>query len=202
MFTSRAEYRLRLRQDNADLRLTPKGRELGLVTDERWRAFSTRKEALCAGAARLAETTVTPDSDLAGAVRQATGEDVAKPVSVRELLKRPGVDADALAPALESGGVGVPAEVLAQLAIDAKYEGYLTRQDDEIAQVKENEGMPLAPGFDYDAISGLSNELKEKLRARRPVNLAEAARVPGVTPAALSLLLVYAKRARDEALHD
>ena len=202
MFTSRAEYRLRLRQDNADLRLTPKGRELGLVTDERWRAFSTRKEALRAGAARLAETMVTPGGDLAGAVRQATGEDVAKPVSVRELLKRPGVDADALAPALESGGVGVPAEVLAQLAIDAKYEGYLTRQDDEIAQVKENEGMPLAPGFDYDAISGLSNELKEKLRARRPVNLAEAARVPGVTPAALSLLLVYAKRARDEALHD
>ena len=201
MFTSRAEYRLRLRQDNADLRLTPKGRELGLVTDERWRAFSTRKEALRAGAARLAETTVTPGGDLAGAVRQATGESVAKPVSVRELLKRPGVDADALAPALESGGVGVPAEVLAQLAIDAKYEGYLTRQDDEIALVKENEGMPLALGFDYDAISGLSNELKEKLRVRRPVNLAEAARVPGVTPAALSLLLVYAKRAHDEALH-
>ena len=198
MFTSRAEYRLRLRQDNADLRLTAKGRALGLVDDERWRAFRARKEALRAGAARLAETMVTPGGDLAGAVRQATGERIAKPVSVRELLKRPGVDADALAPALESSGAGVPAEVLAQLAIDAKYEGYLVRQDDEIAQVKENEGMPLPPSFDYDAVSGLSNEIKEKLRARRPANLAEAARVPGVTPAALSLLLVYAKRARDE----
>ena len=201
MFTSRAEYRLRLRQDNADLRLTPKGRELGLVDDVRWQAFRARKDALRAGAARLAEAMVTPGGDLAGAVLNATGERIAQTVSVRDLLKRPGVDADALAPALEACGVGVAAEVLAQLAIDAKYEGYLARQDDEIAQVKENEDMPLPPAFDYAAISGLSNELTEKLRARKPANLAEAARVPGVTPAALSLLLVHAKRARAEALH-
>ena len=199
MFTSRAEYRLRLRQDNADLRLTPQGHALGLVDDVRWRAFTARRAALRDGGARLAAIVVTPGSDLAGAVQAATGEQVAKPIGLHDLLKRPAVDADALAPALESLDVGVSAEVLAQLAIDVKYEGYLARQDDEIAQLRENEGIALPPTFDYAGVSGLSNELQEKLRARRPANLAEAARVPGVTPAALSLLLVHAKRAAVEA---
>ena len=201
MFTSRAEYRLRLRQDNADLRLTPKGREMGLVDDRRWRVFEERRRALREGGGRLAGVKVAPGSDLAAAVAAATGEQVAKAVSLHEVLKRPSVDAEILASALEAHGVGVPAEVLAQLAIDAKYEGYLTRQDDEIARVKENERMPLRSDFDYGAISGLSNELQEKLRSRRPANIAQASRVPGVTPAALSLLLVYAKRDRDEHAH-
>ncbi len=201
MFTSRAEYRLRLRQDNADLRLTPKGREMGLVDDRRWRVFEERRRALREGGGRLAGVKVAPGSDLAAAVAAATGGQVAKAVSLREVLKRPSVDAEILASALEAHGVGVPAEVLAQLAIDAKYEGYLTRQDDEIARVKENERMPLRSDFDYGAISGLSNELQEKLRSRRPANIAQASRVPGVTPAALSLLLVYAKRDRDEHAH-
>ena len=201
MFTSRAEYRLRLRQDNADLRLTPKGRAMGLVDDNRWRAFEGRRRSLREGADRLAGVTVAPGSDLAAVVAAATGEQVGKAVSLRDLLKRPSVDAETLAPALAAQGLGVSAQALAQLAIDAKYEGYLARQDDEIARVKDNERMPLPPHFDYRAISGLSNELKEKLRSRRPANLAEASRVPGVTPAALSLLLVYAKRERDETIH-
>ena len=198
MFTSRAEYRLRLRQDNADLRLTPKGRALGLVDDARWRAFEARRRALRAAGERLGGATIAPGSDFAAAVAAATGEDVDRSLSVMELLRRPAVEARTLLPALRGRGLEVSADALAQLAIDAKYEGYLARQDDEIARVKANENLPLPEHFDYDAVGGLSNELKEKLRSRQPANVAEAARVPGVTPAALSLLLVFAKRARDE----
>ena len=194
MFTSRAEYRLRLRQDNADLRLTETGRRLGLVDDERWAAYSVRKRALERGAAVLAEVTAVPGNDLARAISEATGEPIDKPASLLELLKRPGVNADALAPALKDHGIAVDASALAQLEIDAKYEGYVLRQDEEIARVKANEGVALRPGFDYRVISGLSNELKDKLEARQPATIAQAARVPGVTPAALSLLLVHAKR--------
>ncbi len=199
MFTSRAEYRLRLRQDNADLRLTAKGRSLGLVDDERWRVFSARKRALEEGAAHLAGIVAVPGGDLAAAIEAATGEAVATPTSLIELLKRPDIHAEAVAAALTAAGsVPVDDAVLAQLEIDVKYEGYLRRQDDEIARVRAHEEVPLPSDFDYDGISGLSNELKEKLRLRRPANIAAAGRVPGVTPAALSLLLVHAKRGSRE----
>ena len=195
MFTSRAEYRLRLRQDNADLRLTPLGRELGLVDDERWRVFSARKRAVELGARRLAGTIAAPNSDLAQAIEAASGERIAASTSLYDLLKRPAVNADSVAAALAAQSEDAfDLGVLAQLEIDAKYAGYMRRQDDEIARVKTNERLPLAADFDYERISGLSNELKEKLRARRPASIAQAARVPGVTPAALSLLLVHAKR--------
>ena len=195
MFTSRAEYRLRLRQDNADLRLTPIGRSLGVVDDERWRVFSDRKRALKAGAERLAETVAAPGTDLARALETATGETIGKSTSLYELLKRPAIDAQAIATVL---GDSPDQDVLAQLEIEAKYAGYMQRQDDEIERVKDNENVALAADFDYARISGLSNELKEKLRTRAPATLAQAARVPGVTPAALSLLLVHAKRAEGE----
>ena len=195
MFTSRAEYRLRLRQDNADLRLTPIGRSLGVVDDGRWRVFSARKRALEVGAERLAETVAAPGTDLAQALETATGETIGKPTSLYELLKRPEIDAQAIAVAL---GDSPDQDVLAQLEIEAKYAGYMQRQDDDIARVKDNENVALAADFDYARISGLSNELKEKLRTRAPATLAQAARVPGVTPAALSLLLVHAKRAEGE----
>ena len=195
MFTSRAEYRLRLRQDNADLRLTAIGRSLGVVDDERWRMFSARKQALEAGAERLAETRAAPGTDLARALETATGETIGKSTSLYELLKRPAIDAQAIAGAL---GDSPDQDVLAQLEIEAKYAGYMQRQDDEIARVKDSENVALAADFDYARISGLSNELKEKLRTRAPATLAQAARVPGVTPAALSLLLVHAKRAEGE----
>ena len=195
MFTSRAEYRLRLRQDNADFRLTPKGRELGLVDDERWRAFSVRKRAVEAVAQRLAGISVVPGSDLANALEAATGERIDAAATLYALLKRPAVDAASIGAALaKAQASAVDATVLAQVEIDAKYAGYMARQDAEIAHVKANEAMRLTANFDYADIAGLSNELKEKLRARQPANIAQAARVPGVTPAALSLLLVHAKR--------
>ena len=198
MFTSRAEYRLRLRQDNADMRLTAKGRELGLVEDERWRAFSARKREVERGAAGLAGVMVVPGNALAAAFADATGERVSVPVSLFDLLKRPAVDAQAVAKVLgASGREPLDGAVLAQLEIDAKYQGYMQRQDDEIARVKANERLRLRPDFNYGGISGLSNELKDKLRARRPTSIAQAARVPGVTPAALSLLVVHAKRDAD-----
>lgn len=194
MFTSRAEYRLRLREDNADLRLTERGRSLGLVDDARWAAFSARKRELERGAAVLAEAVAVPGNDLALAIAATTGEAVDKPTSLYELLKRPGIDAGAVGEVLRAGGSKVDDAVLTQLETDAKYEGYVLRQDDEIARVKANERVPLRADFDYGAISGLSNELKDKLQARQPATIAQAARVPGVTPAALSLLVVHAKR--------
>ena len=194
MFTSRAEYRLRLREDNADLRLTERGRSLGLVDDARWAAFSARKRELERGAAVLAEAVAVPGNDLALAIAATTGEAVDKPASLYQLLKRPGIDAGAVGEVLRAGGSKVDDAVLTQLETDAKYEGYVLRQDDEIARVKANERVPLRADFDYGAISGLSNELKDKLQARQPATIAQAARVPGVTPAALSLLVVHAKR--------
>ena len=195
MFTSRAEYRLRLRQDNADLRLTPKGRELGLVDDRRWQAFSARRQAVAEGKERLADARATPGSDLAGAVETVCGERLANAVSLYDLLKRPGVDAAAIASVQRLAGIApLDDAVLEQIAIEAKYAGYMARQEDEIAQVRANEQLPLAADFDYGDIAGLSNELKEKLTARRPGTVAQAARVPGVTPAALSLLTIHAKR--------
>ena len=194
MFTSRAEYRLRLRQDNADQRLTTQGRALGLVDDVRWSAYTAKKRELERGAAVLAGVVAVPGSDLAGAVVDATDEPIEKPVSLFDILKRPGVDLDGLVGALRAQGIAVDEPVVSQLEIEAKYQGYLQRQDEEIARVKANEGVTLRPDFDYRGISGLSNELKDKLAVRQPATIAQAARIPGVTPAALSLLLVHAKR--------
>ena len=194
MFTSRAEYRLRLRQDNADQRLTEEGRTLGLVDDARWSAYTAKKRELDRGAAVLAGVVAVPGNDLARAIAEATGAPIEKPVSLFEMLKRPGIDAGALAGVLNAQGIAVDEPVISQLEIDAKYQGYLQRQDEEIARVRAHEEVALRPDFDYRGISGLSNELKDKLTARQPATIAQAARVPGVTPAALSLLLVHAKR--------
>ena len=194
MFTSRAEYRLRLRQDNADRRLTEQGRALGLVDDARWSAYTAKKRELKRGEAVLAGVVAVPGNDLARAIAGATGETIEKPVSLLEILKRPGIGVGALVGALDDHGIAVDETVVAQLEIDAKYQGYLQRQDEEIARVRANEEVMLRPDFDYRGISGLSNELKDKLTARQPATIAQAARVPGVTPAALSLLLVHAKR--------
>ena len=194
MFTSRAEYRLRLRQDNADQRLTTQGRALGLVDDVRWSAYTAKKRGLERGAAVLGGVVAVPGNDLAQAVVDATGEPIEKPVSLYEILKRPGIDVAGLVGALQTHGIAVEEPVVSQLEIEAKYQGYLQRQDEEIARVKANEAVALRPDFDYRGISGLSNELKDKLAVRQPATIAQAARIPGVTPAALSLLLVHAKR--------
>ena len=201
MFTSRAEYRLRLRQDNADQRLTAQGRALGLVDEVRWSAYTAKKRELERGAAVFAGVVAVPGGDLAGAVVDATDEPIEKPVSLFDILKRPGVDLGGLVGALRAHGIAVDEPVVSQLEIEAKYQGYLQRQDEEIARVKANEGVTLRPDFDYRGISGLSNELKDKLAVRQPATIAQAARIPGVTPAALSLLLVHAKRDAGERRH-
>ncbi len=190
MFTSRAEYRLRLRQDNADLRLTPVGRELGVVDDVRWQVFSDRRARIDRLRRELRDQRVHPGSDLARALERGSGAALAKDSTLLDLLKRPSVTAAAL---LEAG-VAADEAALAQVEIDAKYAGYIRRQDEEIEQSQEDDNAPLPPDFDYASVAGLSNEVRERLRERLPATVAQASRVPGITPAALSLLRVHSRR--------
>ena len=198
MFSSRAEYRLRLRQDNADLRLTPVARQLGLVDARRWRRFEAKRAAIERAAAALkAATRLTPGSDLCTRVEARTGEAVAKETNLFDFLKRPGVTAADLR-AVGAVAADIPEVALEQVEVQAKYDGYIRRQDREIAKVKAREAVALPPELDYESIEGLSNELKEKLSLAKPGTLARASRIPGITPAALSLLLIHAKRLAGE----
>ncbi len=197
MFTSRAEFRLRLREDNADQRLTPVGRELGLVGETRWRAFTAKRDALEAVRGRLGSVHVNPGSELALALAELTGEGVHKETPLLAYVRRPGVRLAPLAGVLQRlAGIEATPSVLNQLEIENKYEGYIRRQDQEIARVRRHESIELPVEMAYDAVRGLSRELAEKLAAARPATLARAARIPGMTPAALSLLLVHARRLR------
>ncbi len=193
MFTSRAEYRLRLRQDNADLRLTAIGREMGLVDDARWWAFEAKREAIQAATKLLESARVAPGTDTADALASRCGESVSKDSSMLEFLKRPRVRAGDIA-AVVPGLDAFPREAVEQVEIQAKYDGYIRRQDDEIAKARARAAVALPADLDYGRISGLSNELKGKLAAARPATLERAARIPGVTPAALSLLRIVAAR--------
>ncbi len=193
MFTSRAEYRLRLRQDNADLRLTPIGREMGLADDRRWRAFEAKRESIRAATALLEAERVSPGTEAAGALAARCGESLSKESNLLDLLKRPRVRAADIA-AIVPGLAACSSEAVEQVEIQAKYDGYIKRQDEEIAKARAREEVVLPPDLDYAAISGLSNELKSKLSEARPATLARAARIPGVTPAALSLLRIFARR--------
>ncbi|NJN50601.1 MAG: tRNA uridine-5-carboxymethylaminomethyl(34) synthesis enzyme MnmG, partial [Gammaproteobacteria bacterium] len=197
MFTSRAEFRLRLREDNADLRLTSIGRELGVVGDARWQAFSSKSREVDALRAALANTPVIPGSPLTVAVEAASGERISKASDLLNVLRRPAVRIDALIDAL--GLPSVAADVAHQVETQTKYDGYITRQQGEIDRMQRHESTPLPPTLEYASIEGLSAELKQKLIAARPETLARAARIPGITPAALSLLLVHARRLRESA---
>ena len=190
MFTSRAEYRLRLRQDNADLRLTPVGRELGVVDDARWQVFTDRRARIDRLRRELHGQRVHPGSNLARALERESGAALAKDATLLDLLKRPSVTAASL---LEAG-VTADEAALAQVEIDAKYAGYIRRQDEEIEQSQEDDNAPLPRDFDYASVAGLSNEVRERLRERLPATVAQASRVPGITPAALSLLRVHSRR--------
>ena len=192
MFTSRAEYRLLLREDNADLRLTEIGRELGLVDDRRWAAFSEKREAIEREKQRLKETWVQPGTDAAQRVEQKLPQPLAREYSLQDLLKRPELQYQDVA---DLKGEAVTDEWVAeQVEIDAKYAGYIDRQRDEIERLQAYEDTPLPVDFDYAAVSGLSNEVIQKLSDARPDTLARAGRVPGVTPAAISLLLIQLKK--------
>jgi tRNA uridine 5-carboxymethylaminomethyl modification enzyme len=199
MFTSRAEYRLTLREDNADLRLTPKGRELGLVDDERWRFFEAKRAGVESELHRLQHAWVRPGTPT-GAAAEARFGPLSREQRALELLRRPEVSYEALAEVVgESTDEWRADERLAdqvpvQVDVQAKYRGYIERQHEEIERQRRHEETPLAQDFDYAAVRGLSNEVRQRLVEHRPATLGQAARIPGVTPAAVSLLLVHLKR--------
>lgn len=192
MFTSRAEYRLLLREDNADQRLTEKGRELGLVDDIRWRSFSAKREAMEQERQRLRTTWIQPDSDEAVKIRAFIDNPLTREYSLFDLLKRPELDSGTLATL--TGIPAADAQAAEQIEIEAKYAGYIDRQQTDIERMRRQENTPIPSDFDYRSLSGLSNEIKQKLSAARPETIARAARIPGVTPAALSLLLIFLKK--------
>ena len=192
MFTSRAEYRLLLREDNADLRLTERGRCLGLVDDERWVRFERKREAIAREQQRLRQTVIQPTSPAAAALQPLLGEPLKREYALADLLKRPQLDYAAVA-TLAPGAVDDP-QVAEQVAIQVKYAGYIDRQADEIARLARHEAQALPADLDYASVDGLSHEVRAKLEAARPDTLGRAGRIPGVTPAALSLLLVHLKK--------
>ncbi len=194
MFTSRAEYRLMLREDNADLRLTPVGRELGVVDAERWGRFETKREAIAAEQQRLQAIWVRPAQLSAAETLRVLGGPLPREVRAAELLRRPEVSYAALM-SLPGVGPGVAAaQVAEQVEIQARYAGYIDRQQDEIERQRRHEETPLPIDFDYEQVRGLSAEVCEKLQHVRPATVGQAARISGVTPAAVSLLLVHIKK--------
>jgi tRNA uridine 5-carboxymethylaminomethyl modification enzyme len=199
MFTSRAEYRLTLREDNADLRLTPRGRELGLVDDHRWELFETKRAGVEAELHRLQSAWVRPGTE-AGARIEARFGPLSREQRALDLLRRPEVSYAALVEAVGEGAAQWRADerladqVPAQVDVQAKYHGYIERQHEEIEHRRRHEDTRLPDDLDYAAVRGLSNEVRQRLAEHRPATLGQAARIPGVTPAAVSLLLVHLKR--------
>ncbi|MBS1198326.1 MAG: glucose-inhibited division protein [Proteobacteria bacterium] len=196
MFTSRAEYRLSLREDNADLRLTESGRRFGIVDDARWQAFCTKRDAIAREQERLKSTWVNPARLLPEVAEQVLGKAIEREYSLFDLLRRPGVgyqdilrlDADFASAALTDP------QAIEQVEIDAKYQGYVNRQREEVARAATQEETALPLDLDYTTVAGLSKEVQQKLNLNKPQTLGQASRLPGITPAAISLLLVHLKR--------
>lgn len=194
MFTSRAEYRLLLREDNADMRLTAKGREVGLVDDERWQAFNLKLEAVEQERQRLRSTWVHPNHVAVDSLNPLLSTPITKENSLEDLIRRPEITYAKLME-LDGFGPGLESEQAAeQVEIQIKYAGYIERQKDEIAKTLRSEDTLLPIDYDYSKISGLSNEVVAKLSAARPETIGKASRISGITPAAISLLLVYLKK--------
>jgi len=194
MFTSRAEYRLMLREDNADLRLTEAGRKLGLIDDVRWTAFSRKRDAVARETERLKSTWVNPKSLPAEIAIPVLGQAIEREYTLHELLRRPNVSYRSLSLISASGNGIDDSSVEEQVEIQAKYQGYIARQQDEVGRREGQESMLLPPGLDYAHVRGLSNEVRQTLARQRPQTIGQAARISGVTPAAVSLLLVHLKR--------
>ena len=200
MFTSRAEYRLLLREDNADLRLTPKGRELGLVDDERWEHFRIKKEGVGRELSRLKASWIQPTSAKAEEINKLLEKPMVREYSLADLLARPEVTYETLTQAISEVAAELPAspelarQITEQVEIQLKYQGYIDRQEEDIKKLKRQEDTPLPEDFDYQQMQGLSNELKQKLQKVRPENISRATRIPGMTPAAISLLVIYLKK--------
>ncbi|MCZ4128819.1 tRNA uridine-5-carboxymethylaminomethyl(34) synthesis enzyme MnmG [Stutzerimonas balearica] len=192
MFTSRAEYRLILREDNADLRLTEKGRELGLVNDTRWAAFCAKREGIEREEQRLKSTWVRPGSAEGTAITERFGSPLVREYNLLNLLARPEIDYASLIEL--TGDAGADPQVAEQVEISTKYAGYIERQRDEIERLRASENIALPVDLDYPSISGLSKEIQHKLSQARPQTLGQASRIPGVTPAAVSLLMIHLKK--------
>jgi len=201
MFTSRAEYRLSLREDNADQRLTPIGRELKLVDEARWRFFNEKRERIETELQRLRTRRIHPKSEAGTRLAAALKQPLSREQSLAELLARPELShrklmalADSDSGARSRCGSPAAEQAAEQVEIQLKYQGYIDRQRGEIEKLRRQEDTSLPVDLDYASLPGLSNELKQKLAAAKPENLGRAARIPGMTPAALSLILVYLKR--------
>ena len=194
MFTSRAEYRLLLREDNADLRLTEIGRDLGLISDERWRAFSTKREAIEKEQQRLKATWLRPGSVPDDVAQRVVGSTLKKEANLMDLLRRPEVSYDSLLSLPGAGQAIADPKVAEQIEVQAKYHGYIERQQGEIEKRKKNESTKLSETLDYTLIKGLSNEVAQKLNEHKPSTIGQASRISGITPAAVSILLVYLKK--------
>jgi tRNA uridine 5-carboxymethylaminomethyl modification enzyme len=194
MFTSRAEYRLLLREDNADLRLTEKGRELGVVDDHRWQVFCEKRESIEKERGRLKDSWINPASACIDAINQLTEKPITREHRLEDLLRRPEIQYHQLM-AIDSIGPGVSDPVVAeQVEVQIKYAGYIERQQDEIAKLRRHESTLLPESLDYSCVKGLSKEVCQKLSDSRPETVGQALRVSGVTPAAISLLLVHLKK--------
>jgi tRNA uridine 5-carboxymethylaminomethyl modification enzyme len=218
MFTSRAEHRLHLREDNADMRLTEQGRRLGLVDNERWAAFNRKRDAVARERERLKSTWVFPAVVSAELAMRTLGRPIEREYSLAELLKRPGVgfdevvaigasarpDADVVSRETLHGQLGpeLAEAVIGQLEIDTKYAGYIERQQEDVRRAAAYESLRLPPEFDYSAVTALSFEVRQKLNQQRPDTLGQASRISGVTPAAISLLLVHLRKGRLRGLDE
>jgi len=202
MFTSRAEYRLSLREDNADMRLTTIGREFGLVDDYRWEVFCRKQEAVSRETSRLQDIWIGPKHEAAPLVSKLLGQDLSHECSLTELLRRPGITYEAIigiagglwSPGALDQDLGLAQQISDQVEISVKYQGYIDRQALEIARQEHNENYPLPETLDYSQVLGLSKEVQQKLNMHKPSTLGQAGRISGVTPAALSLLLVHLKK--------
>ena len=192
MFTSRAEYRLILREDNADMRLTEKGRFLGTVQDDLWEKYIFKKELSLKELERLKARKLQPESDEASYVETKTGERLTNNSSLYDILKRPGV----LYKHLPEANEAAPSNVIDEIEASVKYEGYIKRQKADIERLQRNENTLIPNNIDYKNVVGLSNEVKQKLNEARPESIARASRLPGITPAAISLLMVHIKKHR------
>ncbi|MEW5781847.1 MAG: tRNA uridine-5-carboxymethylaminomethyl(34) synthesis enzyme MnmG [Pseudomonadota bacterium] len=196
MFTSRAEYRLSLREDNADLRLTETGRRLGLVDDARWDAFNRKRDAVAAEIERLKSVWINPNVVAAHEIERVLGKPIEREYSLFDLLRRPEVSYARL---MSLPGAGVPVEapeVVEQVEIQAKYQGYIERQKEDVARMAAQENLPIPADLDYLQLTGLSIEVRQRLSQARPQTVGQASRIQGVTPAAIAVLLVHLKRLR------
>lgn len=195
MFTSRAEFRLSLREDNADLRLTEQGRALGLVDDRRWAAFCTKREAIERETARLRASWAVPHKFLEGEAQRVFGQELEREYRFFDLLRRPNMSYAALMSlSVAPEGLETDPQVIEQIEISAKYQGYIERQQDDVQRASSQENTVLPVDLDYAGVSGLSREVQQKLKLHRPETIGQASRIQGITPAAISLLLIHLKK--------